>query len=337
MVNLTQTKIYQYLNKIYKDLPAKLVSTDFSKYTIPPNLYNIMYLERFKDYRYTLARKIFDDCTAGLILPMNLHDPYDEKDPSLVNSIPNSIFTFGTIDKTTKKFIARVDTSLKSKYTRNKIDNQVNTFSIDPMDFFAFMQAGLIFRTIKTNPMKIANTKILNKELATCFGILLAKPIDQKLSFADRKDYQILLFLCICFFYEALLQEPKEKAIEKTRQMSFLFKEILDAKCKYLENELDMQYTTEDAAKDYFPIDKFIDVIRDQFAGIGTKIDYRNLLSWYTSLYGQHSIIALEDYTSFNLMMSFVELNVGIYNDLVIKKATANQIHNIPKLYLQIL
>lgn len=337
MNSIVNTKIFKRINIIYGDLLKTFSTTNFALYQVRPDLYTVSLLEHIKDFRYPLARKTYDEAKKGVIVPILLHEPIDPKLPALNNKIPQTMFTFGVPDPRNKVKVF-VDTSLKSRFVRNKVDKSVDAYKIDPLDFYSYMQAGLIFRFLKLEDGKITNSKILLKDIAACYGVLLSKVIDQKLSIsAKREDFNVLMFLCIAFFYESMVGDSKIKAIEKARQTKFLFKSVIDAECKYINNDLNMQFTQEEAEKDIYPIDKFINVLRDQYVGIGDKIDYRNFLDWFTSLYGQNSIAAIEDFSSFLQMLLLVELKAGFYNDMLIASPIKNTLPNIPKTILQMM
>ena len=337
MNNLSETKVYNRLLKIYGEIPRTIQTTDMSKYLVHPSFYNTI-LENFKDYKYPMARKVYEETKKGSVLPIMLACPINEKDPIMVNKIPQTLLTFGSPDPITRKLNFYVDTSTRSNYVRNKIDKTPESYKIDPSDFYAFMQIGIVYKAIKTQVNKFTAAKILHKSLSECYGIILSKVIDQKLSFsANREDYNILLFLCIQFYYEALVGLSKSSALEKSKQFKFLFKDVLDMKCKYIRNDLNMQYSKEEAEKDIYPIDKFISVLQDQFSTLGDKINYRDLLSWYTNMYGQNAVLAIEDSCSFIQMMQLVDLKCNFYKDLLIEQAIKKSLTEVPKILAQII
>ena len=338
MNNLSHTKIYNRINSIYNNIPKTLSTLNLDEYIVPAKYYTVSLLENFKDYKYALSRKVYEEAKKGSIIPVMFSCPVDANKEILVNKIPQTLLTFGIPDKLTKRVSFVVDTSMRGTYVRNKIDKTVDSYKIDPHDLYAFLQVGVIYKAIQTQDSKFTNAKILHKNLAECYGILLSKVIDQKLSIsASREDFNILLFLSIQFYYEALGGLSKESALEKSKQYKFLFKDILDMKCKYIRNDLDMQYKEADAAKDIYPIDKFIMVIQDQFSTLGDKLNYIFLLSWYTNIYGQNAVLAIEDSCSFIQMMELVDLRLNFYKDLLIDQSIKKSLVEIPKILSQII
>lgn len=338
MNSVSQTKIFNRMNTIYGDIPKEIGKIDLIEYAIPTEFYMDI-VNNFKDYKHPLARKTFEMAKKGDIIPIILCDPVDSNKPLLSDKIPQVLLTFGILDKYNKKIKFCVDVSMKGSYVRNKLDKTVLSCKIDPVYLYAFMQILLVYRDIKLNDKKYTNARMLQKVLAECYGIILSKIIDQKLSIsANRDDYNILLFLCICFYFENMVGLSKDQAIERAKQYKFLFKDIIDIKCEYIRNDLDMQYDENEAKKnDIYPIDKFIIVVRDQFSTLGDKLNYRELLSWYTNMYGQNSIVALEDSTSFIQMMQLVNLRLNLYKDLLIEQSIKKTLPEIPKLLAQMI
>ena len=305
MNSVAQTKIFNRMNTIYGDIAKEIGKIDLVEYAIPTEHYMDI-VNNFKDYKHPLARKVFETAKKGDIIPIILNDPVDANKPLLSDKIPQVLLTFGILDKMTKKVKFCVDVSMKGSYIRNKLDKTVLSCKIDPVYLYAFMQILLVYRDIKFNDKKYTNARVLQKTLAECYGIILSKIIDQKLSIsANRDDYNVLLFLCIC---------------------------------EYLRNNLDMQYDEDEAKKnDIYPIDKFIMVVKNQFSTLGDKLNYRELLSWYTNMYGQNSIIALEDSSSFIQMMQLVNLRLNLYKDLLIEQSIKKTLPEIPKILAQMI
>lgn len=340
MNNITQTSIYKKINTIYGNIPKNISSINFQDYIIPQNFYSST-IEKFKDYRFILAQTVYDHVKAGLIKPILLAEGYDIKHKGLINKFPPNWWVFNIIENnSSKNLLTLVDISMKSKYIRNKLDSTVESCKIDNNDLYAFMEIGFISRFVKKKDNVISNSKNLLKELATAYGVLLAKVIDQKLSIsADRDDFSILLFLCICLFYESMAELSKSKAIEKARQMRFLFKNTIDSKCKYLSvgDELNMQYDEKEALNGIYPIDKFVKAVKNEFPSLNGKFEYRDILLWWTSLYSSNSISSIESFQDFLIMLTSVELKCNFYNDLVISTSVKNQLPEIKKLILSML
>lgn len=338
MNNIAQTKIFNRMNTIYGDIAKEVGKIDLTDYAIPTE-YFMEIVNMFKDYKHPLARKVYETTKKGDLTPILLCDPVDASKPLLSEKIPQVLLTFGILDKITKKIKFCVDVSMKGSYVRNKLDKSILSCKIDPVYLYAFLQILLVYKDIKFHDKKYTNAKMLQKTLAECYGITLSKIIDQKLSIsANRDDYNVLLFLCICFYFENMNGLTKAQAIERTKQYKFLYKDIIDIKCEYIRNDLDMQYNEEEAKKqDIYPIDKFINVVKNQFVTLGDKLNYRDLLSWYTNMYGQNSIIALEDSSSFIQMMQFVNLRLNLYKDLLIEQSIKKVLPEIPKLLAQMI
>lgn len=335
---LSQTKIYNTMGKIFGDLGKTLGSLNFQPYLIPENLYMSLYVDYFKTYNYPLARNVFEACKASIIRPCLLADPYDRevvKSSNITDKIPQNIFTFGAINN--NKLICYVDTSMKGKYDRNKITDDVDKYRIDPSNFYAYMQAGYLFHFCKVNNAKLSNAKVLLKELCTCFVVLLSKIIDSKLSIsANRGDFHILMYLCACYFYESFCGYTKEKAIESAKQLKFILKDHIPSKCAYHNNDISMKYDEKLIEKDIFPINIFINLVSEQF-NLGNKINYRDLATWWSNLYGSQSIAAIEDSTTFIIMLTLIQLRSNFYNDTIVARSLKKELPEIPKLFLQLI
>lgn len=334
---LSQTKIYNRIGKIFGSLEKTLGNLNFTPYTVPIEMYMDYYVEMFKTYNYPLARVTMEACKNQIIRPCLLSEPYNKDVKELSKVIPQNIFTFGAIDQKTKDLVCYVDTSMKGKYKYNKITETIDTYKIDPSNFYAYMQSGLIFHFCKKNNAKLSNAKTLLKEIATCFIVLLSKVIDSKLSIsANREDYHILLFLCGCFFYESLCGYTKERAIENVKQINFIMKDGIRAKCHYLNSEINMGYNSKDIEKDFYPIDMFVNIVSQQF-NLGEKINYRDVVTWWSNLYGSQSIAAIEDSTTFIIMIMMVQLRANFYNDMIMISALKKQMADLPKLFLTLM
>lgn len=338
MNSLSQTKIFNRISKIFGSLEKTLTTIDFTPYRVPESLYMDLYVEQMKNYAYPLARQTLEACKKLTIRPVLLAEPQDRTIEEMSKRIPQTIFTFGAIDKVSKKFVCYVDTSMKARYIRDKMTGSITGYKIDPAHFYAYMQTGLIFSFCKLNNNRLNNAKILLRELCSCFVVLLGKVIDMKLSVsANRLDFHLLMFLSACYFYEALCGFKKEKAIESAKQLKFIMKDSIDSRCEYLNNDaLNMSLEPSLVQDDIYPIDKFVSIISRQF-NLGDKINYRDLVTWWSNLYGSQSIAAIEDSTTFFTMMMLVQLRTNFYNDMTIISALKKEIANLPKLITPLL
>lgn len=333
---LSQTKTYHFMKTVFREMENKLQTINFLSYRVPTDYYYDLYVEKFKNYTYPLARKVLEDAKKGYIVPIMFAEPYDNKVQAMDSVIPQSLFTFGAMDKTLKTLVCYVDTSMKGKYLRNKINDSIESYKIDEFDLYSFLQSAYIFRFAKMEDSKITQSKVFLKELATCYIILLSKIIDMKLSIsANRLDFNILMFLCGCFFFQWFAGYSKERSIELTKQFKFISRDGIEAKCIYYSNdELDFISNESEIKSGIFSIDKFCSICGSQFQ-LGNKLNHRELATWWSNLYGHQSLTALEDFTSFLLMINLVQIRSGFFNDMAISSALKPHISEIPKLILK--
>lgn len=332
MNKLSETKAYNSIDNHFggkfKSLTGLLTNVDMDKYVVPYDLYSD-FIGTIKGYRYPLARITYELAkgdevknTPGKCIPIMFMDPYKVTDPALDRDVPQNIFTFLRANGTSG-LVAYVDTSLMAKYRRETVgEKRPTAYNIKPLHFYAFMQFAAVRRKCQEKDEMISRAPHLLQKLADFYSYLLAKVIDRYYSVAAIEfDYIVLQFLCNCLFLENMAKIPKEKVIQMTlsnRRFS-KYADMISSRCNYISSP-QFNMCNKHTERDKFPIEEFIDICQDQFKQIEGKMSLRTLNFQYLQNYTQNAMFAIEDFSSFLIMLQSAYLKIGLFNDLSVAK-----------------
>jgi hypothetical protein len=317
MNSLNDTIIFKEAEPLMDVLKAAFNTANIQYYLVDPELYDYCY-KIFKNYKYSLSKVVVDYGNKNKIQMVLYGEPKDivKNNPLMV---PSYFFSFVMPDKKLGK-VGVANISPRAKYTRNKIDNSIESLKMNERDMYAYLQSATVSLLLNEKADSLNSNSKFVKQCAEIYSILLAKCLDRNYPFgAERDSYTILTFLCAVFFFQSMFGFDEEKAVNYAMTLKIISKSVVETQCKTFDENLTMK-TIEDLIK---AISREFTFIRKD------SIQYRNLVLMYTRMYGQNSIFAIEHFGSFLNMIELSALRLGMFNDLVIDQVSKTYVKNI--------
>ncbi len=323
MINrLSDSKFFSYANKKY-NFEKSLAKINWNNYIIPKD-FIINRVKNFKSFKYPLVDSIISDVEKGILIPMDWTKSLDVKnsniDLHLDYKLPNFMFNLNSINSE-NKIITFVDLSYKGKYMYGPTDKVNPTFyDINDLTFFHLMSAAYIQNKLATKP-NLANNTEFNTKIADAYALIITKIVDNIFPIISTSsvDQNKLHFLAFAFCLENMFGVEKEDACKLAMKSSFVVDKVgVKNSTLYLNNEdffTNVDYSTK------FPIDKFCEIICNEFEYIDQDAFNAQILSWkFCDRMTKNAIFALDSAQAFINMIYLGEASIGIYNDIMIKK-----------------
>lgn len=321
MNKLSSTHLYSAFSKVLKI--ENLYNEGFGKYIVPKDLFSGK-INEFSRYKYPLSKYTRDSIINGKIVPIILQDPYQYQ-PGLktYNTFPLFYFPIPTAIKDGKPvdLIVYTDTSIRGGYSRDKVSKIPQYYNIDVRDLYGLLQCASVIRGIRLNDAKITNSANLHKMIAEIYGELLAKAIDGNRRWSPTgglpEKIALLKFLGIVFYFEQMVEKPKDKAIETALVLFKSFdRSYIESTCYYLKDD-NYNISAAPLTKKISKAEEFCAVLKMQFPEI-TDLTYPNLNRVYKEMYGDNALLCLEDFGYFITMLQMVHLSYGMFRDRLI-------------------
>jgi len=323
MINrLSDSKFFSYANKKY-NFEKSLSKINWNNYIIPKDFITNK-IKEFRSLKYPLVETIISETEKGILVPMDWTKSLDIKntniDLHLDYKIPNFMFNLNSINAD-NKIVTFADLSYKGKYMYGGTDKNTPTFyDINNLTFFHLMSVAYIQNKLMTKP-NLANNTEFNTKIADAYALIVCKIIDNifPIISSSSADQNKLHFLTFVFCLENMFGIDKETACKLGLKSNFVVdKSEVNNSCKYINSDLsfmDVDFNTK------FPIDKFCEIICEEFEFIDKNSFNADILSWkFCDRMGKNAIFALDSAQAFINMVYLGEASIGIYNDLLIKK-----------------
>lgn len=323
MINrLSDSKFFSYANKKY-NFEKILSKVNWNNYIIPKD-FIINKVKNFKSFKYPLVDTIISETEKNILIPMDWTKSLDIKnaniDLHLDYKLPNFMFNLNSINSD-NKIITFVDLSYKGKYLFESNDKTNPTFyDINELSFFHLMSAAYIQNKLMSKPNICNNTEFTTK-IADAYALIVCKIIDNifPIISASVTDQNKLHFLAVAFCFENMFNLDKETACKLANKSTFVVdKNGVNNSLKYINSSdsfLNVDYISK------FPIDKFCEIICEEFEYIDKNSFNADILSWkFCDRMTKNAIFALDSAQAFINMIYLGEASIGIYNDLLIKK-----------------
>lgn len=329
MNSFKTTKIFSLIDKVFQLSP--IISTLdqwIGKYTIDRDKYDYL-VQICKTYKYQLSKEVVSCLERNEIIPFNSQDPKNPED-KLMN-IPTSISSLSGFDKN-KKVVTYVDTSMRASYTRNKLNKEIEAYSINEKDFYTSMQRGYVARKLIVGNAALSSSPNFIRAVMNSYARLMAKPISAVYGTGAKAEWMNKLYYITCVFcLQNFFNYEIERAKTFALSMPGLSKTYIVEESKIYNRDsskIDMRSSTDPIERGklvlansnngvpVYPIDIYVELLKSEFEEMRTgKIEYRSILDRFTSMYGQNSMTSIEHCESFINMIITSEMKCGIYND----------------------
>lgn len=329
MNSFKTTKIFSLIDKVFQLTPIiSTLDNWIGKYTVDRDKYDYL-IQICKTYKYQLSKDVVTCLERNEIIPFNSQDP---KDPSekLIN-IPTSISSLSGFNKN-HKVVTYVDTSMRAGYARNKVNKEIEAFSISEKDFYCSMQRGFVARKLIVDNASLSTSPNFIRSVMNSYARLMAKPISAVYGTGAKAEWMNKLYYITCVFcLQNFFNYEIERAKTFALSMPGLTKAFIIEECKLYNRDsskIDMMSSSDPIERGkkviagsnngipVYPVDIYVELLKSEFDEMRTgKIEYRSILDRFTSMYGQNSMTSIEHCESFVNMILTSELKCGIYND----------------------
>ena len=321
MINrLSDSKYFNYANKKH-DFSKVFSKLNWNEYTIPDE-FIMDKVNTLKSFKYPLVDEIIKAVKAKKLILVDLNEsPYAYNKMGNIHSnykFPRCIFNLQGFDEDSE-IVVYVDLSYKGKYLKATKDEYAY-YDIPDITLFHMLCAGYIQWKLVKDPELSLNPDLYSK-ISEAYTLIMTKVIDNMFPIISMNSTGAskLHFLVMCFCMQNMFGINKETAIKQAMKSKFVVdKNGVLNETKYIintEDFMNVDFNTK------FPLDKFCEIICDEFEHIDAKVFTADMLHWkYNDRMSKSAIFCLDCGVSFINMIYFGKNGLGIYNDLIIKQ-----------------
>lgn len=318
MRKISETSIFNTIDSLFKLRERFSDLVLLKKYVVPYDMY-VDTLSIFKLYKYPLTKKVIEYATnkkIGLIL---FADPVDKNNKPIKNSITSiPCFTYGAT--------TFVDISAKASYKRNELEEPIQ-LSINERYLFSFFYIAFIYHILIINEKSFEKNNSFLKSVGELYTILLAKVIDKTYPISsERDDFISLYFILAKFFANYLVGMDNESSIKYASSLKIVDEKI----AKNIIGDFE-------SIPKFESVDELLNYISNLFSYFkDNSFKYRNILFAYNKMYGQNSLLCIENIHSFLYMIFMSNMRTGLFNDRMLTTISSSYVDTIEKSILEI-